>query len=458
MGLGGRLALGFAALAAAIAVLVGGASVVTAQGQVTGEVDRFLRDRAHEIAQGQRAQPVAGGRRGDAPVVLAVEPDAQVQVLDEDGVLTAASGDVPLPIGDVDIRLAREDRRDVLRTVAIEGEDHRLITSHIPGGGAVQVARSLAESTSVVDVLRSRLVLVAGGLGILAGALGWFVASRTTRPLRRLAGAVDSVADTGDLTVEVDRSGRDEVARLSRGFGRMLDALRTSREQQHRLVHDAAHELRTPLTSIRANVDWLARAETTDPSERHDALAAVQRELLDLQHSIEEIVDLATDRVDRPEHRVIDLADVAVAAADRAAGRTGRTITTDVAPCAVAGDPQRLGRAIDNLLGNADKYSPPGEPIDLDVADGVVLVRDRGPGVPEDERARIFDRFYRGDRHRGRPGTGLGLSIVASIVEEHGGTTIVGDGADGGLCIGFRLPVLRGSSPSYSPGEGPAVS
>ena len=443
MGLGGRLAVAFAALVALTALVVGGASYVSTDREVTDEIDRFLRERGDEIVEGQRSGPRGRSDRGskddDDAVVLAVEPDAEVQLLDKDGSIESNSG-LLLPVDERDAEIADRDEPPRLRTVTIDGDDYRMITEHIAGGGAVQVARSLDEANSLLDVLRSQLLLIAVAMAAVAAAIGWALAQRTTRPLRSLTAAVDAVAETQDFTVPVAATGDDEVGRLARGFERMLRALDVSREQQQRLVQDAAHELRTPLTSIKANVDWLGRVDAVDEATRAQTLAGVQSELAELNNVITEIIDLATDRYELPPLQPVELATVAAAAVQRFRARSERQVTLRSTPTRVAGDPDALRRAVSNLLSNADKYSPGDRPIEVDVEDGGVWVSDHGGGIPAEDRARVFDRFYRRQDDRAQPGSGLGLSIVASIVGAHGGTVEVDDADGGGARVGFRLP------------------
>ncbi|MEL6982396.1 MAG: hypothetical protein AAFO29_08230, partial [Actinomycetota bacterium] len=215
MGLGARLALLFAAVAAGTALLVGGVSYLTTDRQASAEIDTFLRERANEFNSGERDQPRSrradrgndndddnndGGDNDpgdadedDSPVV-AFSPDAEVQILDEDGNVLTNSG-LLLPIDEIDLQLAADAGPDVLRTVTIGEIDYRMITDHLDGGGAVQVARSLEETINLLGVLQTQLIVVTGLLALAAGASGWFLAQRTTRPLRLLTEAVDEVAE-----------------------------------------------------------------------------------------------------------------------------------------------------------------------------------------------------------------------------------------------------------------------
>lgn len=443
MGLGARLALIFAAVAAATALLVGGASYITTDRQVSVDIDNFLRERASEISDGQRLRPESrldGRGRGGRAVIVAVSPDAEVQILRPNGDVRSNT-ELLLPVDPVDVDLALRDGRTVLRTVSIDDVEFRMITAHLKGGGAVQVARSLDASAGLLRDLRARLGAVALFVALLSAAAGWIVAQRTTRPLRALTSVVDSVAETQDFSQPVPTAGSDEVGRLGRGFNRMLNVLQESEEQQRRLVQDAAHELRTPLTSVTANLDWLERAPDIDEETRIATLASVRREVGELNDVITEIIQLATDERKESVMEPTNLVAVAEETVALFVDRTGRAVSLDSTPTNAVADADAIGRALTNLLSNADKYSPADAPIDVAVGPDGVFVNDAGPGIPEAEREAVFDRFYRRSQDRAMPGSGLGLSIVAGIVHHHGGKLHVSESPQGGARVGFSLPV-----------------
>ena len=265
LGLGGRLSVVFAVLAVVVTLIVTWATLVSTSDEVNDDVDAFLRERADEIASGSRGEPrdrrrPDGARVDEADVQRAVEADADVQQIDVDGEIIETIG-VELPVDDVDVDIALPGGSDqLLRTVEIDGTSYRMITRHILGGGAVQVAQDVEGTNALLDTIRSRALAIGLALAVGAAAIGWLVARATTSPLRRLTASVERVAATGDLDTPIAVAGDDEVGRLAASFDGMLAALTESRRQQHQLVQDAAHELRTPLTSIRANVDLLARA------------------------------------------------------------------------------------------------------------------------------------------------------------------------------------------------------
>lgn len=412
--------------------------------ELQSETDRFLTARADEVVDGQRLRPRESNgddrprpRRDERD--LAVDEDAIVQTLDRDGNATASAGGA-LPIGDDDEAVARGDTTGaVFRTIEIDGESYRMITVPDRNPGAVQVARSTASSADVLGRLAERLVAIGLALGLVAAVLGWLLMRRTTRPLADLTAATERVAATGDLA-PLGRAGRDEVGRLATSFDQMLGALRSSREQQRRLVEDAGHELRTPLTSLRANVEFLERVDDLPAEQRKEILAGVRSEIAELGALVDEIVLLATDDAAAAVTMSdIDLADVVTDAAATFRRRTGRAVTVVTEPTPLRGSAALLDRAVTNLLGNAHKFSPSDQPIELTLADRWVVVRDHGPGIGDADADRIFERFHRADDARSTPGSGLGLAIVRHVAERHGGTVRARNAPDGGAEMAFSV-------------------
>lgn len=307
--------------------------------------------------------------------------------------------------------------------------------------GAVQLARSLAESQrSVERILRSTLIAVVI-VALLSALLGLLIARQVTRRLLRLTTVAGEVAQTGRLDVAVPVDGGDETGQLGRAFSAMLAALQASKSEQHQLVQDASHELRTPLTSLRTNVSVLRRRYEQLPTDSRDQLLAdMDSETRELTDLVNELVELATDRRDDEPVQPVRLLDVTERAAARARRRFGREVVIAADDSLVDGRPNGLERAIQNLIDNACKFAFDG-PIEVSVNKGVVVVRDHGPGLVESDIPQLFDRFYRSVEMRSRPGSGLGLSIVKSVVENHGGTVFARNAVGGGAELGFTLPV-----------------
>ena len=271
MTLRSRLVLLFGFVAIAVSAVVGASSYQATSREIASTTDDFLQTRAVDIVDGARETPrdrrSQRNNGGDTVLGLAFDPDAIVQSVTVDGVVRS-TGAQDLPITDAAQRMI-EARPAILRPqfgeyedIEVDGESHRMFTLALPNGGALQVARSTAEDDSLLRSLLTRFGLIAATATVGASLLGWWIARRTTQPLRRLADVAATVAETRDFSIDVPVERSDEIGTLATSLRMMLTALETSRRQQHSLVQDASHELRTPLTSLRANVALLERIET----------------------------------------------------------------------------------------------------------------------------------------------------------------------------------------------------
>jgi signal transduction histidine kinase len=388
---------------------------------------------------GQFGERARGGRTD--PFGRTVGFDVFARVLDESGaVRLVLDGEFEADTDDATLTLARLS--PVLTNGTSADGEVRVVTAALPNLGFVQFARSLDEVESVLASLRRRTVLIGAAAIVGAGVVAWFLAGRTVRPIRRLTDATEYVAATGDLELGLAPSaGTDEVGRLSASFTAMLDALSASRRQQRQLVMDASHELRTPLTSLRTNVDVLRRGHVLSAQERDALVSDIDAELGELGDLLAELVDLATDVRDDEEPAPITLAEVAEPVIERARRRTDREIVVESGSSVVLeARPDAVARAVRNLVDNAAKFSPDDTPIRVVIEGGRLTVHDQGPGVPADDRDRIFDRFHRLEANRTQPGSGLGLAIVRQVAEAHGGRVFAESSPDGGAAIGFVLP------------------
>ena len=311
------------------------------------------------------------------------------------------------------------------------------------------LSRPLEGIDDVLAELRLVLAFLLVGGVALAGGLGWLVARRVVAPIAELTEAAEEISATQDLTRPIPVTGDDEVARLARRFSAMLAALQQSQqalgdsvESQRRLVADASHELRTPVASIRTDIETLLGHPDLPPGERAEILAAADERIEELSESIGDIIELARGDTDDTAAADDVRLDHVVEEAITRLGRhsPGRPVDADLAPAVVRARPDRLFRAVNNLLDNADKYSPEGEPIEVRVAEGVVSVSDHGPGIPEADRPHLFDRFWRGSTSRHRAGSGLGLAIVRQVAIASGGEVRVENLDRGGARFTLELP------------------
>ena len=351
--------------------------------------------------------------------------------------------DVKLPVTPRTLAVARGAAPAFFEDTEVNGIHARVFTSKVGKERAVQAVRSLEGVDDTLEQLLLVLIAVSvGGIGLAVG-LGLAVGRTALRPVRQLSEAAEHVASTRDLSRRIEAGGRDELARLARSFNTMLAALERSLNAQRQLVADASHELRTPLTSLRTNVEVLAGAERLAPAERERLLGDVVAQLEELTVLVGDLVDLAREEEAAPVQEDVRL-DALLAAAIARAGRhaPAHRFEAELEPCTVWGSPQRLERAVSNLLDNAVKWSPPDERVEVRLAGGELTVRDHGPGFAEADLGHVFDRFYRAPSARGLPGSGLGLAIVRQVAESHGGAVSAANAPGGGGLLRLRLPTV----------------
>jgi two-component system sensor histidine kinase MprB len=434
-----RLTLSAALAVAAAVVLASAAVYFVVRSELRDELDASLRERAAAIVG-----PGRGPGDEDFPRVpppLLGGPGGYVQIVTAGGEAARQPGStVELPVDDRTKRVAAGQDAAYLHDADITGTHVRILTVPFRDGLALQIARPLTEVDDVLGRLRLILFGIAlGGIG-LAALLGLGVAESALAPTRRLTEAAEEITATQDLGRRVETDRRDELGRLATAFNTMLAALEGSVDSQRRLVADASHELRTPLTSLRTNVEILGRIDALPDDERRRLLDDVDAELDELSRLVADIVDLARDGEPEQLVEAVRLDLLAADAVDRALRRAPEVhFETELDETVVRGSPERLYRAVANLLDNAVKWSPAGAPVEVRVGDGAISVRDYGPGIADDDLPHVFDRFYRAPAARGMPGSGLGLAIVRQVAESHGGhaTAELADG--GGTIVRLQL-------------------
>jgi two-component system sensor histidine kinase MprB len=448
-----RLALVVAVTFALVVIGCTYAAHVSTSRQLREETDDFLLQRAERFTRSEpggfpRGPQRPGNFRFGGGLALA-DPDALTQILTSAGTVASyIPGQPELPIDAIDKTIARDGGDARFHHVELDGDSYRVLTVALPGGGAAQIARSVEESEDLLASLDTRLRLIALAGTLVAATLAWFIARRMVRPIEELTESTALVATTKEFDHPISVSRHDEIGRLAESFNRMLDALRTSREQQRRLVMDASHELRTPLTALRTNVDLLRRAHSFDQAQREELLGATDVELRELTDLVSELVELATDTRSEEVVQQIDLGELVDRVAARQQRRTGRTITVEKdAPASVDGRITLLERAVTNLVDNALKFSPPDSTVEVVARGSTVEVLDRGTGIPADDLPHVFDRFYRATSARQVQGSGLGLAIVEQIAELHTGTVTLAARPGGGIVARLVLPATNGTTP-----------
>ncbi len=439
-----------AGLAVAITVLIAAAAVFFAvRAQLHQQIDDALRARAHELTDHDRDGLCGAGRERSFPEPTDRDDAAlggaegYAQIVCPDGTIVRPEGaTTALPVSARARAIARAGGGEALSNTRVGDTHLRVLTRALPSqGGVIQVARPLTEvDRSLRDILVVLAIVAAAGIALAAG-LGALVARAALTPIQRFTRRTEEIAGNPNPVERIETTGDDELARLARSFNATLDALERSVEAQRHLVADASHELRTPIASLRANIQTIEDADRLPEDERAALRADIIAELDELTALVGDVVELA--RGSKPG-RVLD--DVRVdrivqALVQRAEGRAGVDVQfhADLEPTVVRGEPDRVNRAVSNLLDNAVKWSPSGGTVDLSLRDGVLTVRDHGPGFASGDLPHVFERFYRADDSRGRPGSGLGLAIVRQAAEAHGGSVEAANAPGGGGVIRVRF-------------------
>jgi signal transduction histidine kinase len=342
------------------------------------------------------------------------------------------------------VAIALDDGRTLLmlrpprgaRAATVPGDDPRRPPMHL------DMPRSApAPWTAPPPWWRGAGLLIVLPLLFAAVALGaWPVVRRLTRRLEALQRGVERFGE-GALDQRVDASGRDEVAAVAASFNRAAERIEALVRANQSLLANASHELRSPLARLKMAVSMFDGA---DAAQRVRLQREIDTDIAELDALVEEV--LLASRLDA---RSLDVArepvDLGALAAEEAS-RVDATLVDGAPTLVVAGDERLLRRALRNLLENARRYG--GGVIDVDLvraATGAELrVCDRGPGVPEAMRERIFEPFFRLPGHAEHAGgVGLGLSLVRQIAHAHGGTARCAARAGGGSCFVLALPTAN---------------
>jgi two-component system OmpR family sensor kinase/two-component system sensor histidine kinase QseC len=318
----------------------------------------------------------------------------------------------------------------------------------------IQVAqpRQIRQQLAAQAALRS--VAPLAGVAPLLAIVIWWLAALTLRPLAQVAQAV-AERDHDSLAPLPAAGLPDELAPLVRELNDLLARLGQALDAQRAFVADAAHELRSPLTALKLQLRLLARAG--DEAARAEAERALAEGIERAAWLVEQLLALARSEPGAPAlpAKPVDLAELArgalAATVPLASARGSELALFADAPVVVDGDAAALAALLRNLVDNAVRHSPPGTRVEVRVGhvDGrpQVTVDDAGPGIPAEERARVFDRFYRRDPSAA-DGTGLGLAIVRRVAERHGATVMLDDSPLGGLRATFRGPPQRAAGPA----------
>ena len=424
-----------AAVLVANAVLV----VLLQRRSLLDNLDRSLEQRADQIAA-SLDDPDGGFANSNTE-------DRFAQLLDATGALAASTDNVAGEPIAVDPPSESSRQRWITSDIPLEDDSYRILVRRVDTGrvtGLLVVGENIDD---LQDAVRNLALTLAGLIPVVVAALGavvWWLVGRTLQPVEQIRREVAEISlDRLDRRVPDPETG-DEVDRLATTMNAMLDRLERSNERLQRFVADASHELRSPLTRIRTTVEVDLSAGDSDLDA---TCRSVLEETIVIQQLVDDLLFLARhdDPHALPRHRPVDLDVVVDAEVERLRDESGTILDmSEVSAGPVDADPSQMARLVRNLLNNAARHARDRVTIGVSQYDGLVrlVVDDDGPGVPDGDRERVFDRFTRLDDARAvsTGGTGLGLAIARDIAVAHGGTIRCETAPQGGARFVVELP------------------
>ncbi len=444
-----------AAVAVGVAVIiVAFVSYVVVRGQLRSQVDGALKDQASLVQQTRGRSLMAGNIPGLPATAGGSAPYWQIVAVS--GAPLVGGGGISIPDDALVSAVANGRTNTAFEDLTVRGVHLRLYAFHETadfGDGqitpvAVALARPLGPTDRVLSKLRLILILLCAAGVALAAGLGRLASRRVLAPLAEVAETAQHISETEDLSSRIHVHADDEVGQLATRFNAMIERLQSSRDAldesaraQRQLVADASHELRTPVTSLRTNIEVLLAGVELAEEDRNRLLADVVEQSEELSALVGDLIELARGDLplDATESTRLDrIVEESVARARRNAPQI--RFEPELHPVVLEGVPERLGRAVNNLLDNAARHSPAGETVEVFVDTAGVRVRDHGTGIAESDLPYVFDRFFRGTNSRGRQGSGLGLAIVRQVAQQHGGSVSAENAPGGGALLTLRLP------------------
>lgn len=449
-----RLTIWYSAALVLIVIVLGGFLFIRLRADLTNGLDATLASRARQIS----LQLGSGNFEDTADAsALATLPKSSdlAQILSSSGAVLQASGnaksDTPLLSATT---LKAAGARAIHRTVPVgtDKEPYRLLAIRVGSTGSyLVVAGSLEDVENATRRLLIQLAFAIPAAVALSALGGYLLTRRALGPVDRMTQAAAAIG-ADDIGARLDVPAiEDEVGRLGRTLNQMLARLHGAIEQQRRFTADASHELRTPLSIMRSELDVAIRSAQTSGAAR-GVLESARDEVTRMTHIVEDLMTLA--RIDEgalPLSRArVDLSALTHDVTERfnrSATDKGITKSFEGESVLVPVDERLVGQLLTNLIDNAVKYTPEGGSINVTVKRNghaaLVVVQNSGPPIAEDDRSRLFERFYRIDKARSRSkgGAGLGLSISKWIADAHGGGINVDSDQATGTTFIVSLPL-----------------
>lgn len=475
MSLRRRIATATALAVAGVAVMLAVVGYVSTRSELTRQIRQELWQRSRSFVGGgggRQAAHATGVPSGDSPgggpnacagPVLAgqqssmssaearalVAANPYFESVCPDGRVVAAGGVAPtLPVPPGVRQIARTARGRLYFSASVHGVPVEVLA--FPDAAdhkANEFALSLAPVNSALHALLMTYLWLIGLGVVVAGIAGTLISRSALAPIRRFSADTEHVTRSPDRRQRLEESGAEELRRLASSFNHTLDALERSLESQRHLIADASHELRTPMAALRSNIQIFLDADRLPEHERRELQQAIVAELDELAKLVSDVLQLARGSMPSERLEPVELHEVVYEAADRTRRRAPAIeLDLDVEPTVILGSPDLVIRAVTNLIDNARTWGADGETIKITLRDGLLTVRDHGPGFAADDVERVFDRFYRSDQARRLPGSGLGLAIVKQAAEAHGGFATADNAPDGGAILRVSFgPMVPGT-------------
>lgn len=320
--------------------------------------------------------------------------------------------------------------------------------------GSVYAYEYDIEQAELLEGLQSNLLKLSAGIAAAVVLLSFILSRMLTRKISALLTGIRKVRE-GAYEHRTHIPGRDEIAQIGEEFNSLTDRLQTTETLRRRFVSDASHELKTPLAAIRLLTDSILQTDNMDMETVRDFVTDIGSEAERLSRITEDLLRLTrldSNQVDPPE--VVEVAPVleqVMRMMSLLAQEKGTELTCQTGgDCRVLATKGEVHQVIYNLTDNAVKYSGSHGSVRVELRrdgnDVVLTVADNGPGIPEEDLPRVFERFYRVDKARSRAagGTGLGLSIVQDTVTKRGGTVSAANRPEGGAVFTVRWPAAEG--------------
>lgn len=338
-----------------------------------------------------------------------------------------------------------------------DGQDWRMVALPLQrANGSVVVALPVDSNRRII----AEYGVIGGRFGIfllvLSGLSIWLTITSALRPLKEVERTAEAIKDGKFSTRLLQRHGKTEIGRLNRALNSMLDSIEgavrgrdKTLDQMRRFVSDASHELRTPLVTVRGYAELYRMGAIKNKKDLGEAMARIESEAIRMSGLVESLLTLTRmdelENLNLVEHDLVELAQQSVQDVAVTNKKVSFRVASGEKELPILIDPDRIKQVLTNLLINASRFAPDSTEVTVSLqrlGDEIeVRVIDRGEGIPEPLREKVFDRFFRADNSRNREtgGSGLGLAIAKSIVEAHGGSIRVEQTPGGGATFVFTL-------------------